>query len=59
MGRRSFSFNTDDLRSSPTARHYETKGHRYLHEDDDFDDHHFSEMDGIEDLPDDEDLDEP
>ena len=25
---RGFSFNTDDMRLSPTARHFETKGHR-------------------------------
>lgn len=29
--RRTFSFNTDDLRKSPTTRHYETKGHNSHH----------------------------
>ena len=27
-GNRGFSFDFDDLRNSPTARHFETKGHR-------------------------------
>ena len=31
-GGRHFSFSTDDIYHSPTARHYETKGHRYRYE---------------------------
>jgi len=33
-GRRHFSF--DEMRKSPSARHYETKGHNFRYETEDF-----------------------